>query len=152
MQQNKVYDYINKVVSHLKEIHRTEDFKNCKFAILCDKYPIQSNFKNYIAKVMYISIKTNKNTLRLYPDTIKEFDMEYITLTTNSRRKLNPKMNEFFVNGNTEEQEYNENKFYNYSIERVDAKTLNIVETLRKKYNLEPPQIFIGEHQDLVLE
>lgn len=152
MKQNKVYDYINKVVSYLSEIHRSEDFKNCKFAILCDKYPIQSNFKNYIAKVMYISIKTEKNTLRIYPDTIKEFDMEYITLTNNSRRKFSKFMNEFFINGNTEEQEYNENKFYNYSIERANAKTLEIVKALREKYNLEPPQIFIGEHQDLVLE
>ena len=151
MQHYKVYDYVNSIISLLSLNNKSENFKKCNFAILCDKYPIQSGFKNYLAKVIYISIKTEKNTLRLYPDNIKELDMEYIILSSNTRRNLNSKMNEFFINGNTEEQDYNDYKFYNYSIERINTRTKELVEKLREKYKLETPTLFIGEHQDLVI-
>lgn len=151
MQHYKVYDYVNNIISLLSLNNKSEDFKKCNFAILCDKYPIQSSFKNYLAKVIYISIQTKKNTLRLYPNNIKELDMEYIIVSTNARRNLSSKMNEFFINGNTEEQDYNDYKFYNYSIERIDAKTKELVEKLREKYKLDTPSLFIGEHQDLVI-
>lgn len=145
----KLYDYINNLIS-LAET--PENFEKCKFAILCDKYPIQANSKKYIAKVIYISIKTDKRVWRIYPDKIKQYDIEHIQLTANLRRKLSYKMNEFFVNGDNNEQEYNENKYYNYSIEMVDNKTKELIEALRKKYNLEIPELFIGEHQNLVLD
>lgn len=151
MQHFKVYDYINSIITFLSIDNKSEDFKKCNFAILCDKYPIQSGFKNYLAKVIYISIKTKKNTFRLYPNNIKDLDMEYIVVSTNARRNLNSKMNEFFINGNTEEQDYNDYKFYNYSIERIDTKTKELVEKLREKYKLDTPTLFIGEHQDLVI-
>lgn len=149
MQPLKVYDYINNLVS-LSDF--PEYFAKCKFAILCDKYPIQSGFKSYVAKVLYISIKNDKSTWRIYPDKIKEYGIEHIKLTSHSRRKLSYKMNEFFVNGNNDVQEYKENNFYNYSIELIDNKTKELVEKLREKYNLETPELFIGEHQNLVIE
>ena len=113
-QQFKVYDYINNVISLADN---PEDFKESNFAILCDRYPIQLSKNKYLAKVLYMSIKKNKqsNTLsecqakqedvwRLYPDKIKEYDIEHIVLSTNSRRRINYKMQEFFVNGSNEEQ------------------------------------------------
>lgn len=148
-QHYKVYDYINNVIS-LADC--PEDFAKCNFAILCDKYPIQLSHNNYLAKVIYISIKSNDNVWRIYPDKINEYNIEYITLTTNTRRRLSDKMNEFFVNGSTEEQEYKDNKFYNYSIELASSKTKLMIDKLRDKYNLITPTIFTGMHQDLVLE
>lgn len=149
MQNNKVYDYVNNLISLAEN---PEDFEKCKFAILCDRYPIQTSSKNYLGKVLYISIKSDKGVWRLYPDLIKTFDIEYIQLSTNSRRKLHGKMNEFFVNGDNTLQEYKESLFYNYSIELADINTKKLVQTLRAKYKLETPQIYVGEHQDLVIE
>ena len=149
MQPLKVYDYVNNLISLAD---KPEDFDKCKFAILCDKYPIQSGIHSYIGKVIYISIKNDKTTWRVYPDKIKEYGIEYITLTTNARRRLSYKMNEFFVNGNNQLQEYKENNFYNYSIELIDKHTKELIDELRKKYTLDTPELFVGEHQCLVIE
>ena len=147
--QLKVYDYINFIISLADN---PEDYKDCNFAILCDKYPIQLNHNNYLAKVMYISFKTDKTIWRVYPDKIKEYDIEHIVLSTNTRRRLNYKMNEFFVNGSNIEQKYEEYSYYNYSIELASKKTKTMIEELRKRYELDTPELFIGEHQPLVLE
>ena len=148
-QHYKVFDYINNVISLLES---PEDFVKCNFSILCDKYPIHTTSNKYLAKVLYISLKTDKLVKRLYPDKIKEYEMEYIILNSNSRRRLNYKMNEFFVNGNNETQTYKENDFYNYSTELASSKTKELISQLREKYNLTTPSLFIGEHQELVLE
>ena len=60
-------------------------------------------------------------------------------------------MNEFFVNGSNKEKEYGEYSYYNYSIELASKKTKTMIEELRKKYELNTPELFIGEHQELVL-
>lgn len=146
--QYKVYDYINNVISLADN---PEDFKESNFAILCDRYPIQLSKNKYLAKVIYISIKADKNVWRIYPDKIKEYDIEHIVLNTNSRRKINYKMQEFFVNGSNKEQNYEEYSYYNYSIELASKKTKTMIEELRKKYELNTPELFIGEHQELVL-
>ena len=148
-EQFKVYDYINNIISLAD---KPEDFKECNFAILCDKYPIQLSRNNYLAKVIYISLKTDKTTWRIYPDKIKEYEIEHVILSTNSRRRLNYKMNEFFVNGNNETQQYKENDFFNYSIELASSKTKELISQLREKYELTSPSLFIGQHQELVLE
>ena len=149
MEHPKVFDYVNNVISLAD---KPEDFSKCNFAILCEKYPIQTNRNNYLAKVIYISLQSEKSTWRIYPDKIKEFDIEYISLTTNSRRRLNYKIGEFFVNGNNETQQYKEVEFYNYSIELASNKTKELIIKLREKYNLTTPTIFQGQHQELVLE
>ena len=148
-QQYKVFDYINNVISLLDS---PEDFSKCNFSILCDKYPIQTNFNKYLAKVLYISLKTDKLVKRLYPDKIKEYEIEYVVLNTNSRRRLNYKMNEFFINVSNETHIYKESDFYNYSIELASSKTKELISQLREKYNLTTPTLFIGESQPLVLE
>ena len=149
MEHPKVFDYVNNVISLAD---KPEDFSKCNFAILCEKYPIQTNRNNYLAKVIYISLQSEKSTWRIYPDKIKEFDIEYISLTTNSRRRLNYKIGEFFVNGNNETQQYKEVEFYNYSIELASNKTKELIIKLREKYNLTTPTIFQGQHQQLILE
>ena len=149
MSHHKIFDYINNVVSLADS---PEDYKTFNFAILCDKYPIQISKNNFLAKVMYISIQTPKSTWRLYPDKITEYDIEHVIITSNARRRLNSKMNEFFINGNNEEHEYKDNKFYNYSIENTSKSTKEMILKLREKYNLTTPTIFQGEHQELVLE
>ena len=105
-----------------------------------------------MAKVIYISLQSEKDTWRIYPDKIKEFDIEHVILTTNSRRRLHYKMNEFFVNGDNETQQYNENEFYNYSIELASNKTKTLITQLREKYNLTAPELFVGVSQPLILE
>ncbi len=149
MEHYKVYDYINNVISLAD---KPEDFNKCNFAILCEKYPIQTNRNNYLAKVIYISLQSENSTWRIYPDKIKEFEIEHIILSTNSRRRLNYKTGEFFVNGSNETQQYKENEFYNYSFELASNKTKKLINQLREKYNLTTPELFIGQHQELVLE
>ena len=149
MEQPRVLDYINNVISLADS---PEDFDKCNFALLCDKYPIQIRRNKYLAKVIYISLQSDKYTWRIYPDKIKEYNIEHVVLTTNSRRRLHEKMNEFFVNGDNNKQEYNENTFYNYSIEFVSKQTKTLITQLREKYNLITPTIFQGQHQPLVLE
>ena len=149
MEHFKVFDYINNVISLADS---PEDFEKCNFAILCEKYPIQLNRNNYLAKVIYISIKSEKSTWRLYPDMIQKYNIEYITLTANSRRRLSGKMNEFFVNGNNQEQTYEEHSYYNYSIELTNNKTKQMINQLREKYNIPEPTIFKGIHQNIILE
>lgn len=148
-QYTKVFEYINNVISILDE---PEKFEKCDFSILCDKYPIQTNKNMYLAKVLYISLKSKKDVCRLYPDKIQENNLEHVILTTNSRRRLSDKMNEFFVNGSNEEQFYEEHSFYNYSVELANKMTKDIIIKLREKYNLTTPSIFIGTSQPLVLE
>lgn len=148
-QHYKVFDYINNVISLLDN---PEDFSKCDFSILCDKYPIQTNRNNYLAKVLYISLKSENGIKRLYPNKIKEYEIEYVILNSNSRRRLSDKMNEFFVNGNNEIQTYKENDFYNYSIELASKKTKELILQLREKYNLTAPSMFVGVSQPLVLE
>lgn len=147
-QHYKVFDYINNVISLAEH---PENFANCNFALLCEKYPIQVGYNNYLAKVLYISLKGKESAWRLYPDEIKKFGIEYITLTTNSRRRMSDKMGEFFVNGSAEEQEYKEFKYYNYSIE-LAHRSKPMIDKLREKYSVVAPTIFRGEHQELVLE
>lgn len=148
-QYYKVFDYVNNIISLAEH---PEDFADCNFAILCDKYPIQDNFNNFLAKVIYISLKCGKNIWRIYPDKIKEYDIEHISLKTNSRRRMSDKMGEFWVNGSAAVQEFEEHKYYNYSIELVSGRTKQMIEKLREKYNLITPVLFKGEHQELVLD
>lgn len=145
----KVFDYVNNVISLAD---KPEDFDNCNFAILCEKYPIQTNRNKYLAKVIYISIQSDKNTWRIYPNKIKEFEIEHVIISSNARRKLNYRMEEFWVNGSNETQEFKENRFYNYSIEIASHKTKTLITKLREKYNLEAPELFIGVSQPLILE
>ena len=149
MEHYKVFDYVNNIISLAD---KPEDFTKCNFAILCEKYPIQTNRNNYLAKVIYISLQSEKDTWRIYPDKIKEFDIEHVILTTNSRRRLNYKIGEFFVNGNNETQQFNENEFYNYSIELASNKTKELINKLREKYNLTAPELFVGVSQPLILK
>lgn len=142
----KVYDFVNSLISTLPE------FNNCDFSILCDKYPIQSNKNTFRARVLYIILSSNNKTYKLYPDKIAELGLEYITITTNLRRKLSMNFQEFFINGNTIPQEYKGNNYYNYSIERVNIPTKNKIIQLRQKYNITEPSIFIGKHQELILD
>lgn len=149
----KVYDFVNSLISTLPE------FNNCDhpsteldFSILCDKYPIQSNKNTFRARVLYIILSSNNKTYKLYPDKISELGLEYITITTNLRRKLSMNFQEFFINGNTIPQEYKGNNYYNYSIERVNIPTKNKIIQLRQKYNITEPSIFIGKHQELILD
>lgn len=149
METPKVYDYVNSLISLLAE---PEDFKKCNFAILCEKYPIHLQVNTYSARVLYVSLENGKETLRLYPDKLKEYNLEYIKLSTNIRRILSPNSEEFFVNGDTEEHEYKDCIYYNYSIENASKQTKTLIESLRKKYELITPKLFVGKHQDLVLE
>ncbi|WP_289705145.1 hypothetical protein [Bacteroides acidifaciens] len=105
----------------------------------------------YLAKVLYVSLQNGTETIRFYPNKLKE-NLEFVKLTSNSRRKLSVNMQEFFVNGNTEKQEYKEYPYYNYSIERTNINTKDLIARLREKYNIAEPDIFIGKHQDLVLD
>lgn len=149
METQKVYDYIDSLLSLLPE---QDEFKKCDFAILCDKYPINVGLGNFIAKVLYISIKNDKKTIRIYPDTLKRYNLETIKLTSNSHRRINEKFNEFFVNGNNEQHIYKDYPYFNYSIEKVSKNTMEMIEKLREKYQLKTPELFVGEHQELVIE
>ena len=79
-------------------------------------------------------------------------EIEHIIITSSTRRRINANCNEFFVNGNTFEQQCKEHNFYNYSIEWVSKSTQEMILKLRAKYNIPEPTIFKGEHQELVLE
>lgn len=149
METPKVYDYVNSLISLLAE---PEDFKKCNFAILCEKYPINLKLNIFTARVLYVSLENGKQTLRFYPDKLKEYNLEYIMLTTNMRRIITVNFEEFFVNGDTEEQEYKDCIYYNYSIENTSKQTKTLIESLREKYELITPKLFVGKHQDLVLE
>lgn len=61
------------------------------------------------------------------------------------------KAQEFFINGNTEPQEYKGNDYYNYSLERTSMSTRNKIKELRQKYNVPEPELFVGKHQDLII-
>ena len=145
----KVYEYINTLISLSS---KPDEFSKCNFAILCDKFPFSLKKSLYLARVLYVSLQTNTETIRFYPDKLKEMNLENIYLTSNSRRKLSINMHEFFVNGNTEKHEFKECPYYNYSIEKTNINTKDLIGKLREKYNIVEPDVFIGQHQDLVLE
>lgn len=142
----KVYDFVNCLSFTVPE------FDNCDFSILCDRYPIQLNKNTFRARVLYIIISSSNKTYKLYPDEIAELGLEHITITTNLRRKLSTNYQEFFINGNTTPQEYKGRTYYNYSIEKVNIPTKNKIKQLRERYNITEPSIFIGKHQELILD
>ena len=144
----RVFEYINNLISLLEN---PDDFNKCDFTLLCEKYPI-INKSSFIAKVLYISLQTPDKTIRFYPDKIKEMGFEHVVLTSNTRRRINCNSLEFFVNGSSIEQNYSGYRYYNYSIENTSKKTREMIEELRKKYNIDTPKLFIGKHQPLVLE
>ena len=149
MKAPKVYDYINTLISVLPE---PEKYRNCDFSILCEKFPLMMNTNSFRAKVLYISLKNTINeTMKIYPDKIIEIGLENITITTNLRRRLSMKTQEFFINCNTEPQEYKGNDYYNYSLERTSMSTRNKIKELRQKYNVPEPELFVGKHQDLII-
>ena len=144
-----VYEYINTLVALLP---KPDGFAQCNFAILCDKFPFNLKNSLYLARVLYVSLQNGSETIRFYPNKLKEMDLEFVKLSSNSRRKLSANMREFFVNGNTEKREYKGCPYYNHSIERTNINTKDLIARLREKYNIAEPDIFIGKHQDLVLD
>ena len=144
----KVYEYINSLLS----VMNNNDFHECDFSILCEKYPIMTSNNSFRARVLYVSL-TNRsnNTMKFYPDKLTELGLDYVTITTNLRRRLTMKAQEFFINGNTEPQEYKGNNYYNYSLEKTSMITRNKIKELREKYNIQEPELFIGKHHDLIL-
>ena len=149
MKKMKLYQYINNCISLLEH---PENFAECEFSLLCERFPINTSLSNYLAKVLYISLKSPNDSIRIYPDKIKEYDIEYVILNSNSRRRISCRMKEFWVCGNNQLQSYKENDFYNYSLEIANNKTRDTIEKLRSKYQISPPEIFIGKHEDLILE
>ena len=77
--------------------------------ILCERFPINTGLSNYLAKVLYISLKSPNDSIRIYPDKIKEYNIEYVILNSNSRRRISCRMKEFWVCGNNKLQSYKEN-------------------------------------------
>lgn len=65
---------------------------------------------------------------------------------------MSDKSLEYYVEGNNIEQEYKENKYYNYSFRSLPNKDKSVLASLRSKFNIIEPTIFRGEQQDLVLE
>lgn len=152
MSVHKVYDYVNTLISQLGEQDKWDNGV-VDFSILCDRYPIPTDQSGYRANVLYVSLKSNDNVIRIYPDRLKELELTSIHVKSNGRRRLYPKMGEFFINGNTEELLYKEYPYYNHSIEVIrSSKTKELINQLRSKYEIIVPEIFVGMHQDLVLE
>lgn len=155
----RVYEYINSLISLLPQ---PDEFKLCDFTLLCEKYPINIGKGTYLAHVLYISLisqssssqseKSNDNSIRIYPNQLKEMNLEKVVLTSNIRRRINTNSPEFFVNGNNEEQIFKEHSFYNYSIEKVDKSNKEMILKLREKYEIAEPQLFKGVHQNIVLD
>ena len=141
----KVYEYINSLLSML---NNNNENKVYDFSILCEKYPIMVSKGSFRARVLYVTLSNNE---RFYPDKLTEIGLEYITVTSNVRRRITMNAQEFWINGNTERQEYKGNEYYNYSIERTNNETKKMVQQLREKYNIPVPEIFIGKHHDLIL-
>lgn len=152
MSVHKVYDYVNTLISQLGEQDKWDNGV-VDFSILCDRYPIPTDQRGYRANVLYVSLKSNDNVIRIYPDRLKELELTSIQVKSNGRRRLYPKMGEFFINGNTEELLYKEYPYYNHSIEVIrSSKTKELINQLRSKYEIIVPEIFVGMHQDLILE
>ena len=147
MAQLKVYDYVNNLISTLPQINNS----TCDFSILCEKYPIMVHNNTFRARVLHVVLTNKEHTERIYPDKLTDLGLAYILITTNYRRTLSIKSQEFFVNGNTTSQEYKGNTYYNYSIEKANVSTKNKITQLRQKNNIAEPSIFVGKHQDLVL-
>ena len=103
MSQLKVYDYVNNLISTLPKFN----VSTCDFSILCKKYPIMIHNNNFSARVLYVVLTNKEHTERIYPDKLTDIDLDYILITTNYRRTLSIKSQEFFINGNTISQEYN---------------------------------------------
>ena len=150
----KVYEYINSLLSML---NNNNDNKVYDFSILCEKYPIMVSKGSFRARVLYVTLaprltlREQANNERFYPNKLTEIGLEYITVTSNVRRRITMNTQEFWINGNTERQEYKGNEYYNYSIERTNNETKKMVQQLREKYNIPVPEIFIGKHHDLIL-
>ena len=144
----KVYEYVCNLIATLPN---PNDFTNCDFSILCEKYPILLHRNNFRARVLYISLTCNEHTERIYPDKLSELNLEYITITTNHRRTISMRTQEFFVNGNTTPRDYKGYIYFDYSFEKVNSSTKNKITQLRQKYNITEPQIFVGKHQDLLI-
>ena len=108
----------------------------------------------YKDKILYISLKNKKGEFkRIYYDKISEMNIEYITLTSNVRRRISTNQLEFFVEGSNEAQTFKEYKYYNYSIRKAaDKRTKELIEQMRTKYNITKPQLYVGERQELILE
>ena len=151
-QNLKIFEYINSLISLLPQ---PDDFKQCSFTLLCEKYPVNIGKGTYFTRVLYVSLISlspdQKNT-RIYPDKLKEMNLEYVVLTSNLRRRININSHEFFVNGNTDEQSFKGHPFYNYSIEKVNKMNQEMILKLREKYQIQEPQLFTGDHQDIILE
>ena len=146
----KIYEYINSLISL---IPNPDDFKSCDFTLLCEKFPINVGKGTYLTRVLYISLSNkDKKITRLYPNQLKDMSLEHVILTSNLRRRINTNSQEFFVNGNTEEQVFKEHSFYNYSIEKVDKSNKEMILKLREKYEISEPQLFKGNHQNIVLD
>ena len=146
----KIYEYINSLISLLPN---PTDYKLCDFTLLCERYPINIGKGTYLTRVLYISLtNSDKKITRLYPNQLKDMNLEHVILTSNLRRRINTNSQEFFVNGNTEEQTFKEHSFYNYSIEKVDKSNKEIILKLREKYEIPEPQIFKGNHQNIILD
>ena len=146
----KIYEYINSLISLLP---KPDDFKLCDFTLLCEKYPINVGKGTYLTHVLYISLtNSDKKITRLYPNQLKDMNLEHVILTSNLRRRINTNSQEFFVNGNTELQTFKEHSFYNYSIEKVDKSNKEMILKLREKYEIPEPQLFKGNHQNIVLD
>ena len=150
----KVYEYVNSLLSML---NNNNDNKVYDFSILCEKYPIMVSKGSFRARVLYVTLAPRltlgeqANNERFYPNKLTEIGLEYITVTSNVRRRITMNAQEFWINGNTERQEYKGNEYYNYSIERTNNETKKMVQQLREKYNIPVPEIFIGKHHDLIL-
>ncbi len=156
----RVYEYINSLISLLPN---PDEYQKCDFTLLCERFPININKGTYLVRVLYISLiskslssesetNSDKKTIRIYPNQLKDMNLEHVILTSNLRRRININSFETFVNGNTDVQTFKEHSFYNYSIERVNKSNQEMILKLREKYEIPEPQIFKGNHQDIVLD
>ena len=157
----KVYDYINNLLDNIDE---KDNLSTVNFSILCERLPIRISKSSFKSRVLYVTISSTnsknrdmhtsqtKFIKRFNPTTLHDLDLDYIIVSTNLRRKLSDKSLEYYVEGNNIEQEYKENKYYNYSFRSLPNKDKSVLASLRSKFNINEPTIFRGEQQDLVLE
>lgn len=151
----KVYDYINNLLDNIDD---KDNLSTVNFSILCERLPIRISKSSFKSKVLYVTISSTntksqeKFIKRFNPTTLHDLDLDYIIVSTNLRRKLSDKSLEYYVEGNNIEQEYKENKYYNYSFRSLPNKDKSVLASLRSKFNIIEPTIFRGQQQDLVLE
>ena len=146
----RVYEYINSLISLLPN---PDEYQKCDFTLLCERFPINIGKGTYLVRVLYISLtNSDKKITRIYPNQLKDMNLEHVILTSNLRRRININSFETFVNGNTDVQTFKEHSFYNYSIEKVDKSNKEMILKLREKYEISEPQVFKGNHQNIVLD